>query len=165
MTLTVTPARRPGPRPVPPRPERTVAAPTAAARRAQARIRSGLPVQGRAGRTIVALHGELDIASAPELRTHLLGTLQHSARLLILDLGEVTFCDAAGLAVLVAAGRRATEAGVTLHLANPRPQVTRLLLITGLDRGLLLHPTAPPAVRDVPTPSPPSPSPPMGCAV
>ncbi|MGI5171685.1 STAS domain-containing protein [Spirillospora sp. CA-253888] len=128
-----------------------------AVRRAQAHAKTGLPVHGRLGQTIVALHGELDIASAPALRIHLLGTLQHSARLLILDLGEVPFCDAAGLAVLIGTGRRATGLGITLRLANPRPQVAELLHTTGLDRSFPLHPTAahPRPRRTPPTESPP----------
>ncbi|XVQ11597.1 STAS domain-containing protein [Spirillospora sp. CA-255316] len=105
-------------------------------RRSQTAAKAEMPTHGRPGHTIVALHGELDIASAPALREHLLGTLQHSARLLILDLGEVSFCDATGLAVLIGLQRRATGLGVTLQLANVRPQVAKLLRITGLNRSL-----------------------------
>ncbi|MFC5747545.1 STAS domain-containing protein [Actinomadura rugatobispora] len=111
-----------------------------AVRRSQAAAKTSLPTHGRPGHTIVALHGDLDIASAPALREHLLATLHHSARLLIIDLGEVSFCDATGLAVLIGTQRRATGLGITLHLANPRPQIAKLLRITGLDRSLTLHP-------------------------
>ncbi|GAA4157536.1 STAS domain-containing protein [Actinomadura keratinilytica] len=110
-------------------------------RRAQSRTKRGLPGHGRSGHTIVALHGDLDIASSPALREHLIGTLHHSSRILILDLGEVRFCDATGLAVLIGTGRRATALGITMHLANPRPQVAKLLRITGLDRSLTVSPT------------------------
>jgi anti-anti-sigma factor len=112
-----------------------------AVRRSQARAKRGLPGHGRPGHTIVALHGYLDIGSAPALREHLIGTLHHSARILVLDLGEVTFCDAAGLGVLIGIQRRATGLGITMHLANPRPQVAKLLRITGLGRSLTVRPT------------------------
>ncbi|MFG2002139.1 STAS domain-containing protein [Spirillospora sp. NPDC048911] len=113
-----------------------------AARRPRAAGKSVLPAHRRPGHTIVALHGDLDIASAPALRVLLIGALHHSAGLLTIDLGEVAFCDAAGLAVLIGAQRRATGLGVSLRLANPRPQVTKLLGITGLDRVLtIVHPT------------------------
>ena len=45
--------------------------------------------------------------------------------------------------------RRAIGLGITLRLANPRPQVTKLLRITGLDRSLVVHTT----MRDMPSPS------------
>ncbi|MEW2355693.1 STAS domain-containing protein [Spirillospora sp. NPDC029432] len=112
-------------------------------RRAQSHAKVSSPTHGRAGHTIVTLHGDLDIATAPALRAHLLGALQHSARLLILDLGEVTFCDAAGLAVLTDVQRRATGFGVAVRLANPRAQTAKLLRITGLDRRFLLQPATP----------------------
>jgi len=108
-------------------------------------LRGGRPSHGRAGHTVVALNGDLDFASAPALREHLRGTLRHCGRLLTLDLGEVAFCDAAGLAVLIGTGRRAAGLGITLRLANPRPQVAKLLRVTGLDRVLTVVPQVEPA--------------------
>jgi anti-anti-sigma factor len=110
-----------------------------AVRRSQIAAKAGMPTHGRPGHTIVALHGDLDIDATPALRQHLIGTLHHSARLLTLDLGEVTFCDAAGLAVLIGTQRRATGLGITLQLANARPQVAKLLRVTGLDRVLTVR--------------------------
>jgi anti-anti-sigma factor len=109
---------------------------------ARAPTEVSMPTHRRPGHTIVALHGNLDTAAAPALREHLIAELHDSARLLILDLGEVAFCDAAGLAVLIGTQRRATGLGITLHLAAPNPQITKLLRITGLDRALTLHPTS-----------------------
>ncbi|MEU5876265.1 STAS domain-containing protein [Spirillospora sp. NPDC047279] len=121
------------------------AAPTAAQESlAPADVRT--PAPRRPGRTVVALNGALDVAAAPALREHLRGELAHSARLLILDLGEVVSCDATGLAVLIGTQRRATGAGVTLILAAPTPQITKLLRITRLDRVLTVHPTVDDAI-------------------
>jgi anti-anti-sigma factor len=103
----------------------------------------------RPGHTIVALRGDLDIATAPALRKHLIGTLHDStpsARLLILDLSEVAFCDAAGLAVLIGTQRRAHGLGITVRLVAPQPQVVKLLHITGLDRVLTIDHTLPDAL-------------------
>jgi anti-anti-sigma factor len=44
----------------------------------------------------------------------------------------VSFCDVAGLAVLIGTQRRATARGIIVRLAAPRPQVAKLLRITGL---------------------------------
>lgn len=97
-------------------------------------------LRGRSGVAILALQGELDLASAPALGEHLLAALPQSARLLILDLSGVTFCDAAGLTMLIGIQRHATGLGLALRLSAPRPQVAKLLRITGLDRGLAVHP-------------------------
>ncbi|WP_449060754.1 STAS domain-containing protein [Planomonospora algeriensis] len=91
--------------------------------------------------TVVALHGEIDIATAPALRRRLLNALQHSTDLLVLDLSAVSFCDAAGLTVLIDVRRRAVASGITVRLAAPRPSVARLLHVTGLDRAFAVHPT------------------------
>jgi anti-anti-sigma factor len=88
--------------------------------------------------TIARLEGELDIATIPELREHLLGVLSSGVRLFIIDLSGVTFCDVAGLAVLIGTQRRATARGIVVRLAAPRPQVVKLLRITGLDHRLTI---------------------------
>lgn len=59
--------------------------------------------------------------------------LSTGVRLLIIDLAGVSFCDVSGLAVLIGTQRRATARGITVRLAAPRPQVAKLLRITGLD--------------------------------
>lgn len=94
---------------------------------------------GRADRsaaTTVRLSGEIDVFTSPALRTCLLNTLESSTDVLVLDLSGVSFCDAAGLAVMVGIQRRARPLGITLALAAPRPPMSRLLHITGLDRSL-----------------------------
>ncbi len=55
----------------------------------------------------------LDIATTPAVRERLLGLLGPGVRLLIIDLSGVSFCDAAGLAVLTGTQRRATERRIT----------------------------------------------------
>ncbi|WP_214417049.1 STAS domain-containing protein [Sphaerisporangium fuscum] len=86
--------------------------------------------------TTVHLSGEIDIFTSAALRRRLLSTLHYSTSLLILDLSQVSFCDAGGLAVLVGVQRHARLMGVTLALSAPRPSMSRLLHLTGLDRSL-----------------------------
>ncbi|WP_285776530.1 STAS domain-containing protein [Microtetraspora sp. NBRC 13810] len=90
----------------------------------------------RSASTTVHLSGEIDLLTSPALRERLLAALRSSASLLILDLSGVSFCDASGLAVLVGIQRRARPMGITLALAAPRPHMSKLLRITGLDRHL-----------------------------
>ncbi|QFY09783.1 anti-sigma factor antagonist [Nonomuraea phyllanthi] len=86
--------------------------------------------------TTVHLSGEIDIFTTAALRRQLINTLRHSTSVLIIDLSEVTFCDAGGLGVLVGIQHRARWMGITVALTAPRPFMSRLLHITGLDRSL-----------------------------
>lgn len=94
---------------------------------------ASLSVLSQLACTIARLEGELDIASVPELRERLLGVLSPSVRLFLIDLSGVSFCDAAGLAVLIGTQRRATARGITVRLVAPSRRVAMLLRITGLD--------------------------------
>jgi len=88
------------------------------------------------GDTTVTLRGDLDIAAAPALRERLRDALETMTvpHVLTIDLSRVTFCDAAGLAVLVGAHRRARALGLAITIAGARPQVTKVFHTTGLDR-------------------------------
>lgn len=88
---------------------------------------------GRA-QTSVRLTGELDLASAPQLRRCLDELLTDADAKLVIDLRQVSFMDSAGLAVLAAARSTAAEAGRSLKLVRGQAQVERLFAISGLDR-------------------------------
>ncbi|MEV4570296.1 STAS domain-containing protein [Nonomuraea sp. NPDC049419] len=103
-----------------------------------------LGVAGPGQPTILRLYGEIDLFTSADLREQLLSALHYSTSLLVLDLSEVSFCDAAGLAVLVDVQQRARPMGITLALASPRPFMSRLLRITGLDRALPMVAGTPP---------------------
>ena len=89
---------------------------------------------GPAEPTTVQLSGELDLVTCPELREELLHVLRSSSRMLVLDLSGVTFCNACGLSLLIDLQRCARQRGIILALTQPRPCVSRLLHISGLDR-------------------------------
>ena len=94
---------------------------------------ASLSVLSQPDATIASLEGDLDIATVPALRERLLGLLSPGVRLLIIDLSGVSYCDVSGLAVLIGAQRRARGPGITVRLAAPRPQMARLLRVTGLE--------------------------------
>jgi anti-anti-sigma factor len=101
---------------------------------AQVPAGASLSVLSRPAFTIARLEGDLDIATIPALRERLLSVLGPGVRLLIIDLSGVSFCGAAALALLIGTQRGATARGSTVRLAAPRPQMVKLLRITGLDR-------------------------------
>ncbi|MER6950308.1 STAS domain-containing protein [Nonomuraea sp. NPDC000554] len=81
----------------------------------------------------IAVRGEVDIASEPELCACLTSVLARPGTSLVLDLGGVTFMDARGLSALVSARSLAERSSGTVCLANVPPAVIRLLKMTDLD--------------------------------
>lgn len=98
------------------------------------------------GATVVALRGDLDIASVPAVRERLLSLLRPGASRLVIDMSAVRYADASGLVALVSTRRRAVLLGGTLHLAALQPEVARALTVTGLSRHLATYPTVQAAV-------------------
>jgi anti-sigma B factor antagonist len=84
----------------------------------------------------VVLEGELDIATTPRADAELRRVEQNGARVIVLDLRQLTFMDSTGLRLLVAADARARDAGHRLAIVRGPPAVHRVLEITGLDAKL-----------------------------
>jgi anti-anti-sigma factor len=81
----------------------------------------------------VVLDGEIDIATAPAIRRFLMAAINGGDVHLAVDMSGVTFIDASGIGVLVAAANRAREAGGSLSLLEPSPQLRWLLDVFHLD--------------------------------
>ncbi|MFC4114203.1 STAS domain-containing protein [Nonomuraea zeae] len=92
-----------------------------------------------AAASVVRLRGELDLATRETVRESLLRALRHSTGLLILDLSGVSFCDAAGLGVMVGIQHQARSLGITLGLAAPGPHLASVLRLTDLDRSFPMY--------------------------
>jgi len=84
------------------------------------------------GAVVVHLHGELDLASAPELQRELLALLARPVDDLTLDLGSLTFLDSSGLGALYRARQTADEQGIPLRLQAVPDHVMRVLDVTAM---------------------------------
>jgi len=93
-----------------------------------------LSVSDEGGETVVAVTGELDVTTAPELRERLTALIGAGSTTILLDLAGVTFVDSTALSVLVAALKRLRQADGDLQLSSPLPSVRRVFEITGLTR-------------------------------
>lgn len=103
--------------------------------------------------TTVRALGELDMDTAHLLTSAVEEGLLGHPRILLLDLGAVTFCDCAGLRTLLRARRRIAAAGVTFHLASPSRAVVRIMDLTGTAGTLDIRPTLPAPRTAQPLPS------------
>jgi anti-sigma B factor antagonist len=83
-------------------------------------------------RVRIRLAGELDLATAPQLRQVLDAHSRHG-QTMIIDLREVEFIDSMGLAALVRARHRALARGAQLKLVAPSESVQTVFRLTRLD--------------------------------
>lgn len=87
--------------------------------------------------TTITLAGELDLATGPLVRAALEDCLRREIRTVDIDLADLTFCDASGLDVFLAAADHTAAAGGLLRLHHPQRIVARVLDLTGTR--FLLH--------------------------
>ncbi|MGW4895956.1 STAS domain-containing protein [Kitasatospora sp. NPDC004240] len=106
----------------------------------------GLVVESRvwAEGVLLTLRGELDIDTVPALREAVDVALGTPGTVLVIDCGELEFCDSTGLNLLLRARSRALEHGSRIELARPRAMVLRMLELTGASDAFHVHDAAPP---------------------
>jgi anti-anti-sigma factor len=88
----------------------------------------------------IELHGELDLATSADLSVLIDGMTREAGLILVVDLRALTFCNGAGLRVLVHQHHRLCELGGTLILLRPSRAIQRLLTLIGLDHKLHIRP-------------------------
>lgn len=90
---------------------------------------------------VVAVQGEVDLYSAPELREHIDGLIDAGKILQAIDLTEACFVDSTTPGVLVGAVMRLRLHDGRLALACEEPEILRVLEITGLDQVVTVRAT------------------------
>jgi anti-sigma B factor antagonist len=84
------------------------------------------------GRDVVAVQGEIDVATSPALREELYALIDGGVSELVVDLSGLGFIDSSGLGVLVAALKHTRERGGQLVLAGLQQPARRVFEITDL---------------------------------
>jgi anti-sigma B factor antagonist len=97
-----------------------------------------IDVEHHGATTLLALRGELDLATAPRLRDALIEAIDTGTHIVV-DLELVGFVDSVGFGVLVGGLKRARTHGGDLVLVCSSRTVLRPLEITGLDRVFTIH--------------------------
>jgi anti-anti-sigma factor len=82
----------------------------------------------------LALAGELTLATAEQAFGYVRDAIDRRRGSVALDLASLSFCDAHGLGTLVRMRRYAERLDRALRLMSPRPQLEKIIRITGLDR-------------------------------
>lgn len=99
----------------------------------------GLDVQQRDDCVVLAVAGEVDLASAPELRDRLFDLVSDGHRRIVVDLSTTEFLDSTGLGALVAGLKRLRAHEGEMRLVCTTARVRKVFEITHVDRVLPLH--------------------------
>lgn len=90
------------------------------------------------GIAVLAVVGELDLDSEKVLADAIASALGTGSSQLILDCGELSFCDSRGLGLLLTLRQTLDERGGSLVVAAASPQLLRTLELTGADQIITL---------------------------
>ncbi|MEO8698098.1 MAG: STAS domain-containing protein, partial [Acidimicrobiales bacterium] len=91
-----------------------------------------MEVRRHRGWSVVDITGDLDMATAPALRTLVVQLLSTGARLIAIDLTAADFMDSTGLGMLVAALKRVRTHDGELVVICPEPRLRRIFELTEL---------------------------------
>ena len=92
----------------------------------------------RDGANVLVVGGDVDVFTAPRLRSSL-DELAGESATVVVDLSGIKFFSAAGINELVRSARLAETQGGSLRLVGVTRHVRELLSITGVDRHLVLE--------------------------
>lgn len=92
---------------------------------------------------VIRVEGELDLSDCPRLEHALRAAEVSRPFRILLDLDELTFIDAAGLSVLVAAWHRSMTDSNRLQVTPGKGNVASMFRLTGLDLVLPFRPPGP----------------------
>jgi anti-sigma B factor antagonist len=89
--------------------------------------------------TVVTFPAEIDMATAGAIGEQIAAAVARGVPAVIADMTATTFCDSAGITMLIRAKKQATAHGAELRLLLPCPNVLRVLKIQGVDAVLPIY--------------------------
>ncbi|MFB7645979.1 MULTISPECIES: STAS domain-containing protein [unclassified Streptomyces] len=98
------------------------------------------------GATVLAVAGELDHHTAPQLSRLIQDTAFGPEAPVLIELSGLTYCDSTGITVLIGADRRARQAEAPLSLVGVNPELMHVFRIIGLDQLFNFQPTVEDAI-------------------
>ena len=100
-----------------------------------------------ADRHVVAVRGEIDLFTAPELKQKLTDAIEGGKSRIVVDLTDTSFLDSTALGVLIGAVKRLRSRDGVLTIVNTDPNIAKTFEITGLDQIFTIRPTRDEAVE------------------
>jgi anti-sigma B factor antagonist len=103
----------------------------------------GVRVLHHNSHTVLRVEGELDLATAPLLRSRLGNLIADADGAILLDLADVTFIDSTGLCAILTANVELDEQDRELRVIKTSVQVRRLFELCGITDLIIDDPQAP----------------------
>jgi anti-sigma B factor antagonist len=85
-------------------------------------------------RHVVAVRGEIDLFTAPELKQKLTDAIEGGKSRIVVDLTDTSFLDSTALGVLIGAVKRLRSRDGALVIVNVDQNIAKTFEITGLDQ-------------------------------
>jgi anti-sigma B factor antagonist len=89
-------------------------------------------VERRGSTAVLSLSGELDMATAPQVRECVADAIAAGSPRVLVDLAELTFCDSAGLTAFIQGDKHCAARGGWLRLTRPGGHVARVMELSGV---------------------------------
>lgn len=105
------------------------------------------PIDGE--RHVLAVRGEIDLFTAPELKQVLAESIEAGRIRIIVDLTDTTFLDSTALGVLIGAVKRLRSRDGGLAIVNIDDNIAKTFEITGLDQIFTIVPTRDEAIEAI----------------
>src|SRR2546421_10965038 len=94
-----------------------------------------MPAQSK----VIPLEGEIDLHISPRITTTLNAALKAKPRNLVIDMGNVSYIDSSGLAVLIEAMQKVEKYGGEFALASLNENAKPVFEVARLDQGFSVY--------------------------
>jgi anti-sigma B factor antagonist len=111
-------------------------------------------VEADANTWVIELGGEVDLYTAPELKSELVRLIDSGSKTVVVDLSETTFIDSTTLGVLLGGVKRLRPSGGSLLLVISDRNIRKIFEITLLDRVFSIFDTRAEALAQAADPDP-----------
>lgn len=108
----------------------------------------GVQVRRMGEQAVVTMPAEIDAVNAGAVSQAVLAEASHGAAVLIIDMSATTFCDSAGVQVIIGACNQAAASHTRLLLVVTA--VRRIFTLVGVDQLVPIYPTLEAALADTP---------------
>src|SRR5689334_22339451 len=108
----------------------------------------GVQVRRMGEQAVVTMPAEIDAVNAGAVGQAVLAEARHGAAVLIIDMSATTFCDSAGVQVIIDACNRASASHTRLLLVATA--VRRIFTLVGVDQLVPIYPPLEAALADAP---------------
>lgn len=88
---------------------------------------------------LVELEGEVDVYTAGQLKEVFMGIIEEKKENIKIDAGKLEYIDSTGLGILIGALKRLKQEEKDIIISNIRPNIKKLLNITGLDKIFIIE--------------------------